>query len=40
MTGSDGRHIRTVGQDSGVVLFEFGYDEEGNPISVTDFSGK
>ncbi|MBW1981854.1 MAG: hypothetical protein JRJ12_11595 [Deltaproteobacteria bacterium] len=36
---SSGRHLRTTDLATGTVLYEFGYDAEGNLVSITDRFG-
>jgi len=36
---SSGRHKKTIDLDTGVTLYEFGYDEENNLVSITDRFG-
>jgi YD repeat-containing protein len=36
---ADGRHLRTIEAQTGVDRFQFGYDDAGRLVSVTDRSG-
>jgi RHS repeat-associated protein len=39
VVSESGRHLKTVDLDTGVVLYQFGYDQEGSLASITDQFG-